>query len=140
MSLTVTVLAEDSPAPGAGAQAEHGLSLLIEAHGRRVLFDAGASSLTCRNADTLGLGEALVRLDGVVISHGHYDHAGGLAEVLRRSRGTVPVFVQAHSVPSQGSSSMPVRLRIAGPRSQTGTERPSGQTAGVLKIWFIAVV
>lgn len=59
-----------------GLLAEHGLSLWIEKDDKKILFDTGQSSVYCQNAKTMGidLGEA----DHFVISHGHYDHCGGL--------------------------------------------------------------
>ena len=54
---------------------EFGLSFLIEANGRRVLFDAGQSASTVRNAEALGID--LAQIDTAVLSHGHFDHANG---------------------------------------------------------------
>ncbi|MFV0516889.1 MAG: MBL fold metallo-hydrolase [Aminipila sp.] len=73
--INITFLSEnktDNP----GCLAEHGLSIYIEAHNRRILFDAGASDVCIKNAETLGID--LEKVDSVVISHGHYDHTQGL--------------------------------------------------------------
>jgi len=57
--------------------AEHGFSLLIEKPGElSILFDTGSSDLFVKNAKLLG--KDLSKVENVVISHGHYDHAGGL--------------------------------------------------------------
>jgi 7,8-dihydropterin-6-yl-methyl-4-(beta-D-ribofuranosyl)aminobenzene 5'-phosphate synthase len=95
-SIRVTALVADTPAHGAvaGVREEHGLSLLIEAHGKRVLFDTGSGSAVCENANVLGMRDVLTNLDGVVLSHGHYDHTGGLTHVLRLSSGRLPVFAR----------------------------------------------
>lgn len=63
---------------------EHGLSLLVEGAGRRVLYDTGGSPRFLQNAGTLGAD--LADLDAVVFSHGHYDHTGGAAALLMQNR------------------------------------------------------
>jgi len=73
-----------------GFQTEHGLSLCIEACGRRILFDAGQSGAFAENAERLGID--LSEIDAAVLSHGHYDHGGGLREFLRRNA-HAPVYV-----------------------------------------------
>lgn len=73
--LTVHVLTDDK-ARKRGFLAEHGLSLLIEYDGRAVLFDTGQSDVYLKNAARLKKDPAAS--DAVVISHGHYDHCGGL--------------------------------------------------------------
>ena len=78
--LRITVLADDHVA-APNVLAEHGLSMLIEADDRRILFDTGQGKVLRGNADALGI--RLSGLDAVVLSHGHYDHTGGLAILLR---------------------------------------------------------
>ena len=59
-----------------GIYAEHGLSIYIEKENSKLLFDTGQTDLLLRNAEKLGIG--LKDLDEIFLSHGHYDHTGGL--------------------------------------------------------------
>jgi len=77
--VTVTILCDNSVARP-GVVAEHGLSLHVDAGGRAFVFDTGASGVFVGNAAHLGLD--LSRAAAVVLSHGHYDHTGGLAALL----------------------------------------------------------
>lgn len=77
--LNVAVLV-DNNADGKHFLPEHGLSLLLEVAGRRILFDTGAGEALERNARRLRVD--LNKLTDVVISHSHYDHTGGIASIL----------------------------------------------------------
>lgn len=56
--------------------AEHGLSLLIEAGGYKILFDTGQSDLFMRNAEIISC--SLADVETIILSHGHFDHGNGL--------------------------------------------------------------
>lgn len=75
--MKIVVLMEDT-CGNANCYFEHGLSLYIETKKHRILFDTGASAKTLDNAIRLGID--LTKVDIVVLSHGHYDHAGGILE------------------------------------------------------------
>jgi len=77
--LRITVLVENK-AGARGLLAEHGLALWVEADGRNILFDTGQGLALTSNADALGID--LGETDSVVLSHGHYDHTGGLCKIL----------------------------------------------------------
>ncbi len=61
--------------------AEHGLSLFIETDNCKILFDAGQTDALIKNAETMNI--SLADIDYVVISHGHFDHTGGLPQFCR---------------------------------------------------------
>ncbi len=76
--LKITILSDDRSARG--LEARHGLSILVEADGRLMLLDAGQGGEAVANAKALGID--LARLEAVALSHGHYDHCGGLLRIL----------------------------------------------------------
>ena len=78
-NLRITTLVEDT-ALSEDLLAEHGLSFWIEYGDKRILFDTGQSDILVRNAKMLGIN--LAEADAIVISHGHYDHTGGLSAIL----------------------------------------------------------
>ena len=79
MEIKITTLSENTA--GHDYPGEWGLSILVEADGKKILFDTGAGISTAYNAQLMGID--LASVDRIVISHGHQDHTGGLREVLR---------------------------------------------------------
>jgi 7,8-dihydropterin-6-yl-methyl-4-(beta-D-ribofuranosyl)aminobenzene 5'-phosphate synthase len=75
----MTVVVENTAA-GEGLLAEHGLACWIDWGGQYVLFDTGQGLVLRHNAQRMKL--PVERVAAVVVSHGHYDHTGGLADVL----------------------------------------------------------
>ncbi len=75
----------ENTADKAGLLGEHGLAMWIEIGDRRVLFDTGQGLALLHNAQELGV--ELERTDAIVLSHGHYDHTGGLAAALGHAKG-----------------------------------------------------
>lgn len=90
--MRITVLAENTSCRG--LPAEHGLSLYIETEKHNILFDTGQSGLFAENAERLGVD--LKSVDIAVISHGHYDHGGGLDTFLKIND-TAPVYLHKHA-------------------------------------------
>ncbi len=81
--LRVTVLIENTVYASA-LRAEHGLAVLLETEGNRVLLDTGQTGQIMENARFLR--EDLSSVSHIAISHGHYDHTGGLDPVLSKAR------------------------------------------------------
>ncbi|MBN2468499.1 MAG: MBL fold metallo-hydrolase [Deltaproteobacteria bacterium] len=73
--IRLTTLVENTASKGS-LRAEHGLSVLVETGQEVMLFDTGQTDALLHNAEVLGMD--LSRIGTVVLSHGHYDHAGGL--------------------------------------------------------------
>lgn len=81
MTFRITVLCENSVGPLSGTLGEHGFSALIEpSNGEPLLFDTGQGLTLLHNARRMNKDLSTVRQ--VVLSHGHYDHTGGLKPLL----------------------------------------------------------
>jgi 7,8-dihydropterin-6-yl-methyl-4-(beta-D-ribofuranosyl)aminobenzene 5'-phosphate synthase len=80
-SIRITILIDNQA--GTGLVAEHGFSLWIEAGDRHVLFDTGQGPAFLHNVQRLDI--PLEKTDVLVLSHGHYDHTGGMDAVLRNA-------------------------------------------------------
>jgi len=81
--MNVSVLVEDTSL-SPRYRCEHGLSLFIETKHRKILFDMGQTGLFLENADKMDMDVGAV--DMAVLSHGHYDHGGGIPAFLARNR------------------------------------------------------
>ena len=73
--MKITILVENAEGV-AGTKAEHGLSVYVETKRHNLLSDTGASDAILHNAEVLGVD--LKQVDTLVLSHGHYDHCGGV--------------------------------------------------------------
>ena len=80
MNLRITTLIENNSDKNNILCSEHGLSLYIEANGKKILFDTGQSGDFIKNAEKLKID--LNNLDYVILSHGHYDHSGGFRKLV----------------------------------------------------------
>lgn len=74
--ITLHVLIENTARPGFTPQ--HGLSLHITTPRHRLLFDVGQNGLFISHAGKMGL--SLSQVDAMILSHGHFDHGGGIAD------------------------------------------------------------
>lgn len=87
-------LMENTPGT-VGCLYEHGLSFYIETRKHRVLLDTGASAGFLENAKQLGIDLSLV--DTVILSHGHYDHGGGLIAFAEQNH-DAKIYMQASAL------------------------------------------
>ncbi|NLP10110.1 MBL fold metallo-hydrolase [bacterium] len=126
MAVHITILVDNQAGPG--LTAEHGLSFWMEVDGKSILFDAGQGRVFANNAQTLGID--LHRTDAVVLSHGHYDHTGGIPWILQAAP---QAAVYAH--PSILKESYSVRDGVAKPVSIPATSRASLDQAGRQVVW-----
>ncbi len=81
MTYRITILCDNSVGPLAGTLGEHGFAALVEGEGGSLLFDTGQGETLLHNA--LRMNKDLHRVGIVALSHGHYDHTGGLLPLLR---------------------------------------------------------
>lgn len=88
--IQVHCLVDNSAQRSSQFWAEHGLSFHIETPGGRALFDTGQSGqVLLHNAGQLGID--LNQIGALALSHAHYDHTGGLDQVLAYSRSVIPL-------------------------------------------------
>jgi len=81
-----SVLIDNTPDGQNALEAEHGLSMLAETDGRRILIDTGLSGKFIDNARRMGI--SLDGLDFCFLSHGHNDHSGGLRRLMETTHDT----------------------------------------------------
>jgi len=96
-TLTITQLVENT-AVGPGLLGEHGNSFLIEADGYCLLFDTGQGLTLRHNAGQLDV--PVKSIESIVLSHGHYDHMGGLTEALDMT-GPVDLYLHPEALGSK---------------------------------------
>ena len=98
--MKITVLIENT-ACREDLAAEHGLSLYIETEKHNILFDAGQTGAFADNAEKLGID--LQNVDLCILSHGHYDHGGGLKRFLEVND-HAPVYLSRYAFGAYFSS------------------------------------
>lgn len=77
INMRIICLMENTPGNEL-CQSEHGLSLYVETENQNILIDTGASNLFLENAKKLNVD--LTKVESVFLSHGHYDHGGGILD------------------------------------------------------------
>ena len=89
--MKLSVLFENAPGENKSLEYGHGLSILIEFDGRKILFDTASGPAFLRNAKRMGID--LSDLDAVMLSHSHYDHASGFRDLLEEGFEVPSLFV-----------------------------------------------
>lgn len=90
MELKVTTLIENIQDNEGNLKFEHGLSLLVEYKKKKILFDTGQTGAFLDNAFSLGF--TAEDPDCMVLSHGHYDHSGGVKRFLNDRKKGICVY------------------------------------------------
>jgi 7,8-dihydropterin-6-yl-methyl-4-(beta-D-ribofuranosyl)aminobenzene 5'-phosphate synthase len=90
--MKITIICENTVGRRIGL-GEHGFSTFIETERGNYLFDTGGGHSVVRNS--LELNKDLRTIEKIFLSHGHFDHTGGLPEVLKL-KGRVDVHAHAH--------------------------------------------
>ena len=111
----ITVLSENTVA-GVGLLAEHGLAFWIAYDDKKILFDTGQGLVLRHNAQRMGV--PLEQTSAVVLSHGHYDHTGGLPEVLSLA-GDIPVILHEAALSPRYTANRTERAREIGMPRET---------------------
>jgi 7,8-dihydropterin-6-yl-methyl-4-(beta-D-ribofuranosyl)aminobenzene 5'-phosphate synthase len=109
MTTVISTLVENS-VQRLGLVAEHGISLLLQTSGGDILFDTGQGFAVIDNAARMKVD--LTGISAIVLSHGHRDHTGGLAQVLRKT-GSKPLYAHPSAF-GQKFSCKSGELRSAG--------------------------
>ena len=94
MSTKITVIIDDINGAEKGFLQSYGFAALIELNDKKVLFDAGTDpSYLIKNLNAYGIKPP--SLDGVILSHNHYDHTNGLSSVLQQNL-DIPIYINKY--------------------------------------------
>lgn len=91
--MKITALVENTT-ENSNLDIEHGLSLYIKTEKHKILFDMGQSEIFQKNADTLGID--ISDVDIAILSHGHYDHGGGIKQFLETNK-KAPLYISRYA-------------------------------------------
>jgi 7,8-dihydropterin-6-yl-methyl-4-(beta-D-ribofuranosyl)aminobenzene 5'-phosphate synthase len=105
--MRITILCDNSVGSLSGTLGEHGFAALVDWDGGSLLFDTGQGETLLHNAQRMN--RDLHRVTKVALSHGHYDHTGGLLPLLRTCGGKEifahpAVFSRRYRVKDTGES------------------------------------
>ena len=110
--IKITTL-DDNTSQGYGILGEHGFSALVETRNIKLLVDTGASpNNVVHNATIKGI--SLSSIDAIVLSHGHWDHTGGLESVLTAVGREIPVYAHPAIWQNKGTSKASGQFSYAG--------------------------
>ena len=127
-SVWVTTLVENT-VNGPNLRAEHGLAFLIRAGRHHLLLDTGQSGLVLDNAQKMGL--HLEEVSEIVVSHGHYDHAGGLKTALKTAP-SARLFIHPAAFSAKYAANADGSARAIG---ITGENAQAAQNTGSPMVW-----
>ena len=109
MEISIVVDDKKSEEPGNIFLNEHGSSFLIK--GKSVtLFDTGSSDILLHNMKSVDITPG--DIDKVIISHGHYDHTGGLMFILQNRKKELPVYVHHRAFVNKVKKDFPILNKI----------------------------
>lgn len=97
MRVDITIMVENTT-PVAGLVGEYGFSALVRVDDHPILFDTGSRDGLFKNASSLSID--LETIEDVVLSHGHFDHTGGL-RALMEMRGDRRLYTHPHAFGSK---------------------------------------
>lgn len=90
-TVKITTLIENMPDQDGVLDFEHGFSALVEYDDKKILFDTGQSGAFVKNAKAMNMD--LSDIDGVILSHGHYDHTGGVPMLLSQLKKKTSFYI-----------------------------------------------
>ena len=108
MLIDITILVENSAS--GSLKSEHGLSFWLKFDGKHILFDTGQTDIIMDNADQVGINPA--DADAVILSHGHYDHTGGIPSVFAVAENAA-LYLHPNSMDAKYSKK-PGRVKMVG--------------------------
>ncbi|MGB4661378.1 MAG: MBL fold metallo-hydrolase [Mobilitalea sp.] len=108
----------------------HGLCLYIETELHKILFDLGPNDLFLKNAKKMGVN--IEDIDTVIISHGHYDHGGGLKYFLKNNQ-KAKIYIHASAFEPHYAGMLGMKFEVGLDRKLENDNRLI-RSAGILKI------